>query len=197
MRTEAVGFADTSMEAVCYYAYWASTELAQERGEYELSGLAVGPRHPAAGHDQAVARRAQRIRRPRRIGNARMGGARARIPIWDAEFELCCDRADRDDSNIIGVSACIEPSYQNIFVKSNLSGEFTVVNEYLVNDLKQRSLWDEVMISDLKYFDGSLTKIDRVPAELRALYATAFEIDTPWMVEAGPRGRSGSIRRSR
>jgi ribonucleoside-diphosphate reductase alpha chain len=90
-------------------------------------------------------------------------------------------------SNIIGVSACIEPTFQNLFVKSNLSGEFTVVNDYLVRDLKDRGLWDEVMIADLKYFDGTLSKIDRVPQDLRDLYATAFEIEPSWLVEAASR----------
>ena len=90
-------------------------------------------------------------------------------------------------SNIIGVSACIEPTFQNLFVKSNLSGEFTVVNEYLVRDLKDRGLWDEVMIADLKYFDGTLSKIDRVPQDLRDLYATAFEVEPTWLVEAASR----------
>jgi ribonucleoside-diphosphate reductase alpha chain len=90
-------------------------------------------------------------------------------------------------ANIIGVSASIEPTYQNLYVKSNLSGEFTVVNEYLVNDLKRLGLWDEVMIADLKYFDGNLAKIDRVPAELRNLYATAFEVEPLWLVEAAAR----------
>jgi ribonucleoside-diphosphate reductase alpha chain len=90
-------------------------------------------------------------------------------------------------SNIIGVSACIEPTFQNLFVKSNLSGEFTVVNDYLVRDLKDRGLWDEVMIADLKYFDGTLSKIDRVPQDLRDLYATAFELEPSWLVEAASR----------
>jgi ribonucleoside-diphosphate reductase alpha chain len=90
-------------------------------------------------------------------------------------------------SNIIGVGASIEPEYQNIYVKSNLSGEFTVVNEHLVAELKRQNLWDEVMVADLKYFDGSLARIDRVPAELRTLYATAFEVDSRWIVEAGAR----------
>ena len=90
-------------------------------------------------------------------------------------------------SNIIGVAASIEPEYQNIYVKSNLSGEFTVINEQLVRDLKQLDLWDDVMVADLKYFDGSLAKIDRVPAEMRTLYATAFEVDSTWIVEAGAR----------
>jgi ribonucleoside-diphosphate reductase alpha chain len=90
-------------------------------------------------------------------------------------------------ANITGLSQCIEPTYQNLYVKSNLSGEFTVVNEYLVTDLKRAGLWDEVMIADLKYFDGNLARVDRAPAELRALYATAFEIEPRWLVEAGAR----------
>jgi ribonucleoside-diphosphate reductase alpha chain len=85
------------------------------------------------------------------------------------------------------VSASIEPTYQNLFVKSNLSGEFTVVNDYLVEDLKRAGLWDEVMIADLKYFDGNLARIDRVPAALRRLYATAFEVEPKWLVEAAAR----------
>jgi len=90
-------------------------------------------------------------------------------------------------SNIIGVAACIEPTYQNLYVKSNLSGEFTITNEHLVRDLKRLGLWDEVMVADLKYFDGNLARIDRVPAELRKLYATAFEIDPSWLVECAAR----------
>jgi len=90
-------------------------------------------------------------------------------------------------SNIIGVSASIEPTYQNLYVKSNLSGEFTIANESLVSDLKKLGLWDEVMIADLKYFDGALSKIDRVPAEVRRLYATAFEIEPQWLIEAAAR----------
>jgi ribonucleoside-diphosphate reductase alpha chain len=90
-------------------------------------------------------------------------------------------------SNIIDVSACIEPTYQNLYVKSNLSGEFTEINENLVRDLKARGLWDEVMISDLKYFDGSLAKIDRIPQDLRDIYATAFEVEPKWLVEAASR----------
>ena len=90
-------------------------------------------------------------------------------------------------ANITGLSQCIEPTYQNLYVKSNLSGEFTITNEFLVNDLKRLNLWDEVMISDLKYFDGSLAKIDRMPAEIRSLYATAFEMDPSWLVECASR----------
>jgi ribonucleoside-diphosphate reductase alpha chain len=90
-------------------------------------------------------------------------------------------------SNICGVSQSIEPTYQNLFVKSNLSGEFTVINPYMVEDLKARGLWDEVMINDLKYYDGSLQAIDRVPTELKALYTTAFEMDARWLIEAASR----------
>jgi ribonucleoside-diphosphate reductase alpha chain len=90
-------------------------------------------------------------------------------------------------SNIIGVSACIEPTYQNLYVKSNLSGEFTIVNQNLVRDLKKLGLWDEVMVADLKYFDGSLSRIDRIPTDLRALYATAFEVEPQWIVECAAR----------
>lgn len=90
-------------------------------------------------------------------------------------------------SNIVGVAASIEPEYQNLYVKSNLSGEFTIVNEQLVNDLKVRGLWDAVMVSDLKYYDGSLQKIERVPDDLKQLYATAFDVDPTWLIEAAAR----------
>jgi ribonucleoside-diphosphate reductase alpha chain len=90
-------------------------------------------------------------------------------------------------SNIVGVSQGIDPEYQNLYVKSNLSGEFTVVNETLARDLKARNLWDAVMVADLKYFDGSVARIDRVPEDLKQRYATAFEIDPKWLVEAASR----------
>ena len=90
-------------------------------------------------------------------------------------------------SNICGVSQSIEPTYQNLFVKSNLSGEFTVINPYMVDDLKALNLWDEVMINDLKYYDGSLQQIDRIPEDLKALYTTAFEMDARWLIEAASR----------
>jgi len=186
---EAIEFADRSMEAVCYYAYWASTELAQERGRYAS--------YPGSLWDRGILPQdTVKLLRDERGGFVDLDDSatlewdalRSRIRQFGMRNSNCVAIAPTATiSNIIGVSACIEPSYQNIFVKSNLSGEFTVVNEYLVNDLKQRNLWDEVMISDLKYFDGSLSKIDRVPAELRALYATAFEIDTSWVIEAAAR----------
>ena len=90
-------------------------------------------------------------------------------------------------SNICGVSQSIEPTYQNLFVKSNLSGEFTVVNPYLVQDLKALGLWDDVMVNDLKYFDGSVQQIERIPQQLKQKYATAFEIDSRWLIEAASR----------
>ena len=90
-------------------------------------------------------------------------------------------------SNITGVTQSIEPTYQNLYVKSNLSGEFTVINLALVNDLKKRDLWDEVMVNDLKYFDGSLSSIDRIPQDLKDVYATAFELDARWLIEAASR----------
>jgi ribonucleoside-diphosphate reductase alpha chain len=90
-------------------------------------------------------------------------------------------------SNICGVSQSIEPIYRNLFVKSNMSGEFTVANPYLVADLKARGLWDQAMVSDLKYHDGILTRIDRIPADLQQLYATAFEIDPLWLIKAASR----------
>ncbi|MDH3609190.1 MAG: ribonucleoside-diphosphate reductase subunit alpha, partial [Gammaproteobacteria bacterium] len=90
-------------------------------------------------------------------------------------------------SNICGVTQSIEPTYQNLFVKSNLSGEFTVANPHLIDDLKQRGIWDEVMANDLKYYDGSVQSIDRVPEDIKVLYATAFEVDPRWLVEAASR----------
>ena len=90
-------------------------------------------------------------------------------------------------ANITGVSQSIEPTYQNLYVKSNLSGEFTVVNPYLVSDLKERGLWDQVMVNDLKYYDGSVQAIDRIPADLKAIYSTAFEVEPRWLVESASR----------
>ena len=90
-------------------------------------------------------------------------------------------------ANITGVSQSIEPTYQNLYVKSNLSGEFTVVNPYLVKDLKASGLWDKVMVNDLKYYDGSVQAIDRIPADLKAIYSTAFEVEPRWLVESASR----------
>ncbi len=186
---EAVEFADRSMEAIAYFAYWASTGLAEERGRYasfkgSLWDRGIMPqdslnllREERGGHveiDMAESMEWKALRERIKRHGMRNSNCLAIAPTATI-------------ANIIGVSASIEPTFQNLFVKSNLSGEFTVVNEYLVADLKKLGLWDEVMVADLKYFDGNLARIDRVPPELRLLYATAFEIDPVWTVEAGAR----------
>ena len=186
---DAVEFADRSMEAVAYYGYLASTELAEERGRYSSYRGSLWDRGILPQDTLAMLRE-------ERGGHVEIDmsvsidweGLRERIRQHGMRNSNCLAIAPTATiANIIGVSASIEPTYQNLYVKSNLSGEFTVVNEYLVNDLKRLGLWDEVMIADLKYFDGNLAKIDRVPAELRNLYATAFEIEPSWLVEAAAR----------
>jgi len=193
----AVEFADRSMEAVCYHAYWASTELAAERGRYSSYRGSLWDRGilPVDTLDLLAEQR----------GTLKGGDGSALVEIdrsatldWDALRARIAQHGMRNSncvaiaptatiSNIVGVSASIEPSFGNLSVKSNLSGEFTIVNEYLVRDLKKAGLWDEVMVMDLKHFDGSLKRIDRVPEDLKALYATAFEIETQWLVEAAAR----------
>jgi ribonucleoside-diphosphate reductase alpha chain len=186
---EAVKFADSSMEAVCYYAYQASNELAEERGVYSTYKGSLWDRGILP--QDSVALLAQERGGYLEVDSSstmNWDSLRARIKQHGMRNSNCVAIAPTATiSNIIGVSACIEPTFQNLFVKSNLSGEFTVVNEYLVRDLKDRGLWDEVMIADLKYFDGTLSKIDRVPQDLRDLYATAFEVEPSWLVEAASR----------
>jgi len=186
---EAVKFADTSMEAVCYYAYYASTELAQERGRYSSYRGSLWDRG-------ILPQDTLKLLADARGGYVEVDSSesmdwtelRSRIATYGMRNSNCVAIAPTATiSNIIGVSACIEPTFQNLYVKSNLSGEFTVVNDYLVRDLKARGLWDEVMVADLKYFDGTLSRIDRIPADLRAIYATAFEVDATWLVEAASR----------
>jgi ribonucleoside-diphosphate reductase alpha chain len=189
----AVEFADVSMEHISYFAIEASSALAKERGQYETfpgslwhQGILpidsinlVAKARNAGGKDYFRQNTTQRL-------------------DWNKLRELVKTQGMRNSNvlaiaptatiaNICGVTQSIEPTYQNLFVKSNLSGEFTVVNPHLVNDLKALNLWDEVMANDLKYFDGNLRGIERVPAELKELYATAFEIDPMWLVEAGSR----------
>ena len=186
---EAVKFADSSMEAVCYYAYKASNELAEERGVYSSYKGSLWDRG-ILPQDSVALLAAERGGYLEVDSSSTMNwdGLRASIKQHGMRNSNCVAIAPTATiSNIIGVSACIEPTFQNLFVKSNLSGEFTVVNEYLVRDLKDRGLWDEVMIADLKYFDGTLSKIDRVPQDLRDLYATAFEVEPTWLVEAASR----------
>jgi len=186
---EAVEFADRSMEMVAYATYWASTELAEERGRYASFQGSLWDRGvlPQDTLDLLAAERGGYVELDRSSG-LDWQPLRERIKKHGMRNSNCLAIAPTATiANIIGVSASIEPTYQNLFVKSNLSGEFTVVNEYLVADLKQAGLWDEVMIADLKYFDGNLARIDRAPAELRRLYATAFEVEPKWLVEAGAR----------
>jgi len=186
---EAVEFADRSMEMVAFAAYWASTELAEERGRYSSFPGSLWDRGilPQDTLDLLAAERGGYVEVDR-SATLDWEGLRARIKRHGMRNSNCLAIAPTATiANIIGVSASIEPTYQNLFVKSNLSGEFTVVNEYLVADLKRAELWDEVMIADLKYFDGNLARIDRAPAALRKLYATAFEVEPKWLVEAGAR----------
>lgn len=185
----AVEFADRSMEAVCYYAYWASTELAEERGRYSTYRGSLWDRGvlPIDSLNLLAEQRGGYVEVDRST-SLDWDALRARIGQHGMRNSNSVAIAPTATiSNIIGVSASIEPSFGNLSVKSNLSGEFTVVNEYLVRDLKKLGLWDDVMVMDLKHFDGSLRRIDRVPEDLKALYATAFEIETQWLVEAAAR----------
>jgi len=184
----AVEFADRSMEAISYHAISASVDLAAERGRYpsfegslwskgilpvDSIGLLEEAR-PGVQMDAGTTLDWDGLRKRVMKTGMRNSNTMAIAPTATI-------------SNICGVSQSIEPAYQNLFVKSNMSGDFTVVNAQLVHDLKARGLWDEVMVSDLKYFDGSVGQIDRVPDDLKALYATAFELDSSWLIEAASR----------
>ena len=186
---EAVEFADRAMEAVCYNAYYASTVLAEERGAYSSFKGSLWDQGilPLDTLDLLLAERGGNVEVDR-SKTLDWDALRARIQKVGMRNSNCVAIAPTATiSNIVGVSASIEPEYQNLYVKSNLSGEFTIVNEQLVIDLKARGLWDTVMVSDLKYYDGSLQKIDRVPADLKQLYATAFDVDPTWLIEAAAR----------
>ena len=186
---EAIEFADRSMEAVSYFAIQASTQLAEERGAYssfkgslwsqgvlpiDSLGILQEQRGGYLDVDSSQTLDWESLRKRVKKHGMRNSNCMAIAPTATI-------------SNICGVTQSIEPTYQNLFVKSNLSGEFTVVNPYLVHDLKSRELWDEVMVNDLKYFDGSVQAVDRIPEDLKRLYATAFEIDPRWLVEAASR----------
>ncbi len=186
---QAVEFADHSMEAVAYQAYWASTELAEERGCYASYKGSLWDRGilPQDTLDLLREERGGYVEVDS-SSTLEWGILRERIKQHGMRNSNCLAIAPTATiSNIIGVSASIEPTYQNLYVKSNLSGEFTIANESLVKDLREIGLWDEVMISDLKYFDGALSKIDRAPADIRRLYATAFEVEPHWLIEAASR----------
>ena len=185
----AVEFADQSMEAVCYYAYWASSELAKERGSYSSFRGSLWDRGilPLDTLDLLAKERGGFVEVDR---SAQLDWDKLRRKITQDGMRNsnCVAIAPTATiSNIIGVDASIEPCFGNLSVKSNLSGEFTIINSYVVRDLKRLGLWDEVMVMDLKHFDGSLRPIDRVPQQIKALYETAFEIEPHWLVEAASR----------
>ena len=185
----AVQFADTSMEAISYYAYWASTELARERGSYSSFKGSLWDRGilPPDTLDMLAKERGGYVEVDR-SSTMDWDALRRKIAKDGMRNSNCVAIAPTATiSNIIGVDASIEPCFGNLSVKSNLSGEFTVVNSYLVRDLKRIGLWDDVMVMDLKHFDGSLSPMDRVPHEIKQLYATAFEVETRWLVEAAAR----------
>ena len=186
---EAVQFADESMEAICYHAYWASTELARERGKYSSYKGSLWDKGilPIDTLDLLEKARGGYVEVDR-SATLDWEALRAKIKADGMRNSNCVAIAPTATiSNIIGVDASIEPCFGNLSVKSNLSGEFTVINHYLVRDLKRLGLWDDVMVMDLKHFDGSLRPIDRVPQDVKALYATAFEVETTWLVEAAAR----------
>ena len=187
---QAVEFADVSMEMTSYYAISASTELAEERGRYESyegslwdQGIlpidSLQKLADSRGADYIDVNKEQRLD---------WDGLRERIKQTGMRnSNVLAIAPTATIANISGVSQSIEPTYQNLYVKSNLSGEFTVVNPYLVNDLKKLNLWDSVMVNDLKYYEGSVQKIDRVPEDIKQTYATAFEVEPRWLVDAASR----------
>jgi len=185
----AVEFSDRSMESIAYTAYSASTDLAEERGPYSTFKGSLWDRGilPIDTLKTLAGERGGYVECDM-SATLEWDALRKRIQQVGMRNSNCLAIAPTATiANITGLSQCIEPTYQNLYVKSNLSGEFTVVNEFLVRDLKKLNLWDEVMIADLKYFDGSLAKIDRIPQDVRNLYATAFEVEPKWLVECAAR----------
>jgi len=186
---EAVAFADASTEAVCYYAYWSSTNLAEERGRYSTFDGSLWSQGilPIDSIELLEQQRGGYLEVDRGT-TLDWDQLRDRIKSVGMRNSNCVAIAPTATiANIIGVSASIEPTYQNLYFKSNLSRGFTVPNSYLVEELKKNGLLGDGMISDLKYFDGALSKIDRIPNELRSVYATAFEMDPVWLVECASR----------
>jgi ribonucleoside-diphosphate reductase alpha chain len=186
---QAVEFADRSMEAVSYYTLQASVDLAEERGSYSTFHGSLWQRGilPIDSIELLQDSRGQYLQMDR-SQILDWDGLRRRIQtIGLRNSNTMAIAPTATISNICGVAQSIEPTYQNLFVKSNLSGEFTVINPYLVEDLKAAGLWDAVMINDLKYYDGSVQRIDRIPDDIKQQYATAFEIDPRWLIEAASR----------
>jgi ribonucleoside-diphosphate reductase alpha chain len=185
----AVEFADRSMEAISYYAIQASCDLADERGAYSTFDGSLWSQGilPLDSLNILAEQRGAQYIEVDRSQTLDWEPVRARVKKGIRNSNIMAIAPTATIANITGVSQSIEPTYQNLYVKSNLSGEFTVINPYLVRDLKARKLWDPVMVNDLKFYDGSVQQIDRIPADLKALYATAFEVDTKWIVEAASR----------
>ncbi len=186
---QAVEFADHSMEMISYYAIQASTDLAAERGRYasfdgSLWSKGILP------FDSLMLLQEERGDSLEVDTSSQMDWSklRERVATIGMRNSNCLAIAPTATiSNICGVSQSIEPIYQNLFVKSNLSGEFTITNPWLVRDLKEQGLWDEVMVNDLKYFDGSVVAIERIPEALKQKYSCAFELDSRWLIEAASR----------
>ena len=186
---EAIKFADYCTEIICYNAYSASCDLARERGKYSSYDGSLWSKGilPLDSLDLLESEREGFVDVDK-TSRLDWSDLRKKIAEFGMRNSNCTAIAPTATiANIVGVSASIEPTYQNIYVKSNLSGEFTIINKYLVAELKKLNLWDEVMISDLKYFDGSLSKIDRIPEKVKSKYLSAFEIDTSWFIECASR----------
>jgi len=186
---QAIEFADQSMEAVSYFAIQASSALAEERGSYQsFAGSLWSQGILPIDSLQPLKEARDGYFQVDESSTLDWEALRSRVMKNGMRNSNCMAIAPTATiSNICGVTQSIEPTYQNLFVKSNLSGEFTVINPYLVHDLKERNLWDDVMVNDLKYFDGSVQSVDRIPDDLKELYATAFEFDSRWLIESASR----------
>ena len=186
----AVEFADESMEAISYYAIESSSELAEERGSYTSFEGSLWSQGilPIDSLERLQNERGKEYLDVNLDTRLDWDDLRTRVKIHGMRnSNVMAIAPTATIANITGVTQSIEPTYQNLFVKSNLSGEFTVVNPHMVHDLKRQGLWDSVMVNDLKYYDGSLQSIDRIPADLKQLYSTAFEVEPRWLVDAASR----------
>jgi ribonucleoside-diphosphate reductase alpha chain len=186
----AVEFADESMEAISYYAIESSSELAEERGSYTSFEGSLWSQGilPIDSLERLQNERGKEYLDVNLDMRFDWDDLRTRVKTHGMRnSNVMAIAPTATIANITGVTQSIEPTYQNLFVKSNLSGEFTVVNPHMVHDLKRQGLWDSVMVNDLKYYDGSLQSIDRIPADLRQLYVTAFEVEPRWLVDAASR----------
>ena len=186
----AVEFADESMEAISYYAIESSSELAEERGSYTSFEGSLWSQGilPIDSLERLQNERGKEYLDVNLDTRFDWDDLRTRVKTHGMRnSNVMAIAPTATIANITGVTQSIEPTYQNLFVKSNLSGEFTVVNPHMVHDLKRQGLWDSVMVNDLKYYDGSLQTIDRIPADLKQLYATAFEVEPRWLVDAASR----------